>query len=187
VTITSTAPPLLTGESYTLTWTGDADEYLVRYSKDNGATWMNLSIPLSGNSYQVDLTTLAGTLNAHSIFEVIASNGLQSVSAQLSGFTVTNKAPFVTIFTPAEGDPPREVLTLSGAAFDLEDGWLTPGQLTWISDQDGVLGTGSALNVYLSAGIHHVTLQVIDSQGRVGGEKRAINGWKIFLPNIFSP
>jgi hypothetical protein len=161
---------------------------MVRYSPDNGLTWKTLATGISDNSYQVDLTTLAGTVNG--IFEVIVSTGLESASARLTGFSVANRPPEVRIFTPqpdtaaGEGSISEEALVLSGSAFDLEDEFITPGQLTWISDQDGVLGTGYTLSAYLSPGMHQITLQMIDSSGAVGKDIKAINGWRVFLPIV---
>ena len=99
------------------------------------------------------------------------------------GFSVANQTPKVRIFTP-QGSTSEEALVFSGSAFDLEDGLITPGQLTWISDQDGILGTGYTLSVYLSPGMHQITLQMIDSRGAVGKDIRAINAWRVFLPIV---
>ncbi|HBX70171.1 MAG TPA: hypothetical protein DEH25_12540 [Chloroflexi bacterium] len=183
VTITSPAPPLTSTNTYTLTWgpTPSESTFLVRYSRDHGATWQTLSAPIIGNAYPVDLSTLPGT--DHGIFEVIASTGLESAAAQLSGFALENKAPVVRIFTPKADAPFGGSLTFSGSAFDLEDGWLAPGQLSWLGDQDGVLGTGYTLNALLTPGLQRITLQVLDSSAQVGQDERA-NFTQIFLPLV---
>jgi hypothetical protein len=55
---------------------------------------------------------------------------------------------------------------LQGAATDLEDGFLGDDNLSWASDQDGVLGTGrTAILPSLSEGPHTLTLTAIDSDG----------------------
>jgi hypothetical protein len=189
VTIISSPSAGLSGESYTLAWSAAPPGVaMVRYSPDTGLTWKTLATDISGTSYQVDLATLAGTTNG--TFEVIVSTGLESASARLTGFSVANQPPEVRIFTPqpgtvsGKGSISEGALVLSGSAFDLEDGLITPGQLTWISDQDGVLGTGYTLSTYLSPGMHQITLQMIDSRGTVGKDIRAINGWRVFLPTI---
>jgi hypothetical protein len=69
-----------------------------------------------------------------------------------------NRAPIATITAPpdgssvAQGDP----VALTGTATDAEDGDLS-ANLTWVSDRDGVLGTGaSVMRSDLSVGLHAI-------------------------------
>ena len=59
---------------------------------------------------------------------------------------------------------------LDGTGSDPEDGTLPSSSLRWISDRDGVLGTGWSLQVTLSGSkcdtiLHTITLEVTDSDG----------------------
>lgn len=79
-----------------------------------------------------------------------------------------NQAPSVTITSPDDGatfDIGAQV-TLEGSADDPEDGALSGSSLTWSSDVDGQLGTGTSVTVSsLSEGTHEITLEAEDSAG----------------------
>jgi hypothetical protein len=185
VTLTATIPATLSGAIYTLTWDGPAGQtYLVRYSDDNGQTWQVLSAPQMSTSLEIDLTTLPGTTTG--MFEVVASNGVRSTFVRSTHFTVADSPPKVIIFSPFGGSPLPEttLVTLSGSATDLEDGALNGAQLTWISDLDGVLGTGNQLTVELLSGNHVITLQVTDSQGQTSAAQVSLKTWQVFLPLV---
>jgi hypothetical protein len=74
----------------------------------------------------------------------------------------------VTITAPPDGSSvaQRDPVTLTGTATDAEDGDLS-ASLAWVSDRDGVLGTGaSVMRSDLSVGLHAITASVTDSGGR---------------------
>jgi hypothetical protein len=84
--------------------------------------------------------------------------------------------PSATILSPADGlfVAPGTVITLQGQGTDPEEGILPGARLQWFSDRDGVLGTGTSLQVVLSGPAqacnpeivsHRITLQVTDSDG----------------------
>jgi hypothetical protein len=84
---------------------------------------------------------------------------------------VGNGAPVVRIDTPAVTltVPRQGNVTLSGSAWDREDGRLGEGVLAWQSSRDGDLGTGRELRTRtLSAGEHEITLRATDGTGAVG-------------------
>ncbi len=69
-----------------------------------------------------------------------------------------------------QGDP----VTLTGTATDPEDGDLSAG-LSWVSDQDGALGTGASVTRSdLSGGAHVITASVTDSGGLGGRDQIAL-------------
>lgn len=77
-----------------------------------------------------------------------------------------NDPPSVAIASPGEGDVFElgQVVTFSGSGTDPEDGALAGGALTWTSDLDGQLGTGTSFDRSdLSAGTHEITLTGRDS------------------------
>ncbi len=163
-TVNITSDPPTTGD-YTLTWTGDGDEYFVRYSADNGATWSVLSPPLSDTELFIDADYLKGSTDA--LLQVFGSRDLQSSSAVLGPFTIVDKAPTVTISNPAADGQiftAGTTVQLKGDALDVEDG--TVSDVTWSSDVDGALGTGDLLELTtLSTGVHIITLSATDSAG----------------------
>ncbi len=80
--------------------------------------------------------------------------------------------PSATIVSPGDvtilsGRP----ITFTGSGTDTEDSSLPPSSLEWFSDIDGLLGTGTSLEVTLSGSsdcnnvIHVITLRVTDSDG----------------------
>ncbi len=80
-----------------------------------------------------------------------------------------NAAPVVSISAPSNGTSVVDgtAITFTASASDAEDGNLTSG-LSWSSNLDGALGTGSSVNATLSVGLHTVTAQVTDSGGKTG-------------------
>ena len=68
-----------------------------------------------------------------------------------------------------------EGILFAGAGTDPEDGTLTDGSLKWLSDHDGLLGTGEAIRVVLSGEPegqkkHIVTLEVTDTDGNTASD-----------------
>jgi hypothetical protein len=99
---------------------------------------------------------------------VVASDGLTQTVATSGGFTIEPQPPRAVILNPTEGGTALEsqAVTLYGQGVDSQQGILTDThQLTWISDRDGTLGTGSQVDVLLSIGTHTITLQAENSAG----------------------
>ncbi|MGB1252366.1 MAG: cadherin-like domain-containing protein [Candidatus Promineifilaceae bacterium] len=188
VEITAPIPSTMPTDSFALTWDGVIGQrYVVRFSADSGNTWTLLTPPITTTTYTLDLTTVAGTTAG--LLEVVASNSLHSAISRSQPFTVTTKAPQVAIYAPATAQRfgPTEIITLSGNAFDFEDGSFTDAQLTWISNRDGVLGNGQTLATRdLSPGIHTITLQVTDSNGQIGMQQIVVIIPAIYLPIVFN-
>jgi hypothetical protein len=82
------------------------------------------------------------------------------------GITVNhiNSAPSLTIVSPTDGSSVNEntAINFSGTADDAEDGDLS-NSILWVSDIDGVIGTGASIDVQLSVGTHVITATVTDS------------------------
>jgi hypothetical protein len=169
VNITST-PPTSLDSPYTLTWTGDADTYMVRYSPDNGTSWRTLAPTITETQYTIDPNYLSGTTQG--LFVVIASKDLQTTSSQLGPFTVETKAPVAAISAPEAGADgalynTSELVAFAGTGTDVEDGNLTGNSLAWSSNRDGLLGYGTSLQVdNLTTGVHTITLTVTDSDSK---------------------
>jgi len=101
---------------------------------------------------------------------VVANDGIDTGYDETDGpITVPNKAPFVTISNPANGQDfaPGDLVVLQGIATDMEDGTLSESALEWSSDKQGVLGSGPSLPVNtLQPGPHLIKLTATDSQGQ---------------------
>ncbi len=82
-----------------------------------------------------------------------------------------NNAPIVSISSPADNEVffIGETISFLGNGLDIEDGALPPDSLTWSSDNDGMLGKGTALTIQdLSINSHIVTLCGIDDDCECG-------------------
>ena len=82
-----------------------------------------------------------------------------------------NASPSVDITAPSNGASFDEgtSINFTGTASDPEDGPLS-SSLSWSSNLDGALGTGSSIGATLSVGSHTVTASVTDSGGASGSD-----------------
>ena len=171
VTLTSPNGGEILDETVTVTWTGsdtDGDDlaYSVLVTADD-VTWEPLALNITGTtSIDLDLALVPGSATAR--FRVEASDGYHTAHDDSNGIvTIGDHAPVATIITPMDGVNVTSAITLTGAAYDPEDGPLTGSSLIWASDQDGELGTGETLDgIALTGGDHVLTLTATDSQGR---------------------
>jgi len=123
-------------------------------------------------------SSLAGPLGAGSAVTVPGLEaGMHTISARATdsaGHTATETItlfvgtpPTLAILSPADGAAiaPGATVTLRASAADREDGDLGAA-VTWSSDRDGALGTGTMLVAPgLSAGSHAITAAVTDTSG----------------------
>jgi hypothetical protein len=93
-----------------------------------------------------------------------------TASVQIIVTDPDNTPPIASITSPQSGAqfPDNQPVALVGAGNDAEDGVLPGAALTWSSDRDGGLGTGTTLSRTLSAGAHLITLTATDSRGAIG-------------------
>lgn len=123
--------------------------------------------------------------NGTAVFEnmPLASLKFSVRRASLPDFSITLETKRELAIVAASGSPSVDILLprmddayssprniqFSGKGSDFEDGELPDSSLVWISDKDGVLGSGKNLTVsLLSQGYHTVTLRGTDSDGRQG-------------------
>ncbi len=159
------------GTMQTVSWSGsDADgdtlSYSLLYSRNGGSTWELLVTGLAATSYQVDVDAFAGSTNGR--FAVVATDGVNTGSAQSPNVTIPNKKPSAIITNPVQNGiySPGALIVMQGMGVDLEDGVVPDGQLSWSSNRQGVLGTGPSFPTNsLLRGPHTITFTVTDSQG----------------------
>jgi hypothetical protein len=159
------------GTVKTITWTatdpdGDTLSYSVLYSADNKQTWFGLATDLTAAPYSLDTSGLPGGSTAY--VRVLATDGVNTGSADAGPFPVANKAPAAVIEAPLDqaAFAYGENVLMLGEGMDLEEGSLPDSALTWTSSLDGVLGTGRWLERNnLRIGTHQITLTAQDAQG----------------------
>jgi alpha-tubulin suppressor-like RCC1 family protein len=176
-TVTMTSPA--TGSTLpgtgplTVSWnasdaSGEPLEFSVMYSADGGSSWSPIANNLTTASTSIDAGQLTGA-NGNGIIRVIASDGVNAGSDEAQALTVPPKAPTVAIDAPTSGATftAAQAVPLQGWASDPQDGSLSGAELTWTSNIDGVLGTGSLIVADgLSVGVHQITLTAVTSDGR---------------------
>ena len=165
---------------YTITWSasdadGDDLTYNVLYSTD-GVYWTQLGVNLTESQLTVLAADLPGTTTARVRVEV--SDGAHiSTDESDELFEIAAKSPQVEIIQPEtdttalEGIP----ISLTGSAWDLEDGPLGAEALTWTSSIDGELGKGETLEVVLTPGDHIITLTAEDSSSNTTSDSKLVS------------
>ena len=142
--------------------------YWVDYSPDGGQTWHSQAMGLTEATLMLNFDLLAAS-DGQGVFRVIASDGVNSSSAISAPFAIAGKAPQGEITGPsATSFRLSDLVWLEAAAWDIDDGTLDDGAVTWSSSLDGALGTGASLPVYdLSAGSHTITMTASDSDNNI--------------------
>ncbi|MBL7201239.1 MAG: right-handed parallel beta-helix repeat-containing protein [Anaerolineae bacterium] len=178
-------------DSATVQWSANDDDgdplaFNISYSADDGVTWQLVAANVTGTtSYALDLSLLPGSSSAR--IRVEASDGFHTTGDESDGaFTVEDHAPIVGIEHPADGSTMIYTNYLIGYAYDPEEGELPDTSLTWSSNIDGSLGTGTMLQgTMLSEGEHTLTLTAEDSEGHQSSASvtvQVIEGFKVYLP-----
>jgi len=166
---------------------GDSLTYGVMFSRDGGATWVNLATGLTEMRYDVELETLGGA-EGQARIRVLANDGLRTGHGESALFSVARKPPDVYIANPEPGQfiPLGQPLLLIGAGFDREDGPLPGAALAWSDSVGGALGSGEELVLRnLAPGPHTITLVSTDSSGMTGTASAAVYvGYPLWLPLV---
>lgn len=159
----------LTSDPVTVSWSGSHPlgwtlRYDVTLEYPNGRAYP-LATGTTARSLQFPAGRLPGGSNL--TLRVIARAGIHSAQDQATGLAVPNRKPEVVLQSPTQGESFGIGATIALIAFarDPEDGLLTGSRVTWTSDRDGALGTGTSLDVVLSPGSHTLTVTATDSAG----------------------
>jgi YVTN family beta-propeller protein len=144
---------------------GDALTYDLFLTRDGGATFFEpLVLGVAVPSAQLDTARLGG---GTAQIRVVASDGVQSASADSPPFVLADKPPQPQILDPADGAVVRvgQLVNLEGRADDPHDGVVIETSLVW-STPAGTLGTGSKITIPdLPVGTHPITLTATNSLG----------------------
>jgi hypothetical protein len=147
--------------------------YILRYSNDGGATWRAIAADLTDNCHMVDLDLLPG--GDKCVFQIIASSGIRSSVATTEPMVVPRKPRKAYILSPENSEmtfKQGEDVVLLGGAFSPDFETSDFDEVVWISDRDGVIGTGyQIITRSLSAGRHRININFPD---RLGGETSAV-------------
>ncbi|NOX60841.1 MAG: hypothetical protein GXP42_02670 [Chloroflexi bacterium] len=169
-------------DNMTIAWRGhdpdgDLPRYQVQYSPDDGRTWRIIAtdIPHPRFSDAVtlkldDLSGLPGSEPGKARIRILASDGFHTSLAVSPAFTLTDRKPKAYIASPTKGQSfaAGELVTLSGAAMDAEDGPLSGEALRWRLD-GAFIGAGEALQTAgLAPGEHKAELRANDSNNQTG-------------------
>ena len=153
----------------TLGWTAnDADghplTFDIFFTRIGANAPQPLMLGLSGRSAQIDTASLGG---GSARFRVVATDGVQSASAESPPFNLANKPPQPRILTPGDGTTSHvgQLVNLEGQATDPQDGVIPDTGLAW-STLSGPLGAGTRLSITdLPVGVNRVTLTATNSLG----------------------
>ena len=128
----------------------------------------------------IDAFTLSLTGGTVTEVEMIASG-----DATCPSCGDVNTAPTVAITAPGNGTTVGDgaPVAFAGTAQDTEEGDLSP-DLTWISDRDGVIGTGATFSTTLSIGTHGITASVTDAGGLSGEDVITVVVQSNSSPNV---
>ncbi|MFN8442826.1 MAG: hypothetical protein U0175_18765 [Caldilineaceae bacterium] len=168
---------------------GDTLISTVQYSPDNGQTWVALLInyPVQhgqGNSVKIDPASLPGSAANQALLRVSVSDGYNTAVATSNPFTLTNRKPIVTVFSPGDGalQTPEQVVSLRGIAVDPEEGGLGDSAHTWQIDGQPV-GTGKEIEIWgVAPGTHEAKLSATDSLNANGSATATLTVAPLVVP-----
>lgn len=141
--------------------------YILRYSADGGQNWQALAAGLTNLSLVVNTDLLPG--GDKCLFEVIATAGIHSTSSRTAPVKMARKPRKAYILAPVEKGltiQQGEEIQLLGGGFSPEAGTTPPEDVQWVSNHDGVLGTGYQVFATLSKGVHSISLEFPDGLGK---------------------
>lgn len=148
----------------TITWQAEGQQgrelwYYVRYSCDDGRTWVPVGRPTKEPRMEVDFKALPGGKQCR--LAVAASDGANTTTAITKRFAVSLCPREVSIFSPADGATfsAREAVNLIGQAWDCEARTRDTAKVEWHSSRDGLIGRQATVVAKLSRGRHVITLR----------------------------
>jgi len=155
-------------------------------SADGGDNW---DLMTSGiEETQVELDTSFWPETEQGMMRVLVTDGVNTSQDVTGPFTVTAKAPVVSVTSPETGSgvQPETPILLTASGYDPEDGPMEGDVFSWTSDQDGDLGSGEEVFMpELSPGWHEITVAATDSDDNTTTDTiRVYVGHWVYLPLI---
>jgi hypothetical protein len=156
---------------------GDADgdklTFNVLFSGDGGKTWRHLADSLTGSFFDVSVPDLNLGATDNAFVRVIATDGVNTTTADSGMFSVAAFPPQLQITQPATGDK-----VVEGAMVSFQGGCVTDGcvpdesQLVWSYSVNGGafinFGNGPAADAALPVGPITVHLTGVNASGQQG-------------------
>jgi RHS repeat-associated protein len=136
-------------------------------------SWSSSKDGALGTGAQLTQTLSPGT---HAITASVTDPNNNTTTATHVLSVVANAIPVISISTPVENSTVAvgATVTLAATATDLENGNLS-NAISWSSNKDGNLGTGSSVTVTtLSPGLHVLTASATDSENATGTARKSI-------------
>ena len=163
---------------------GDPLHFTIQLSRDAGNTWRTVAVDVTGSSYTIDESGLGASTNA--IVRVDASDGFLTAGDSSGSFTIAGHAPVVAVGSPVGGTQysADQSILLAATAYDVDEGSLAPGMLSWTIDGARVSGSGDGVvsGADLSRGNHTATVTAVDSSGRTVSERVLFSVGTAFVP-----
>ena len=146
----------------------DLDGHKLTYSVTTNPTKGNLSGEAPNLTY-----TPSGELGNDS-FEFLVNDGFVNSAPAVVDITIIDRFPILSITQPTENASyDTSTVLLKAEAIDAVDGNISP-LVSWSSDIDGALGTGSEILVNLNSGTHLINAMVKDSQNQQASDSVSI-------------
>jgi hypothetical protein len=153
----------------TITFIGNAVDIQDGNLHGNSLKWYSSINGFIGIGDTLNTNTLSYGTHTISLKATDSDNTDSTVS--VTNIFIDAGQPSVNITAPADGANFffRNSITFAGNATDPQDEQIPTGSLSWYSDADGYLGSGSSITTNtLSAGNQTITLEATDSNGFIG-------------------
>jgi ligand-binding sensor domain-containing protein len=146
-----------------VTWTagdvdGDALQFGLEYSADNGATWTTIAPYITGNGIQWTPGYITATNTAR--VRVRASDGFNTAFATSNAFVLTAQAPKAVILSPDEGAVFAEGEYAELQGLSLTNEGMDAGAFLWQVNGATVGATRTVTTPLTAIGVNTITLQV---------------------------
>jgi hypothetical protein len=150
---------------------GEKMVFSLQYSPDEGKSFVPLAVNLTGQEFVLDPSHIPGSRGQTGFIRLIATDGLNTVTTEVTALLIPRKKPEVQILKPVSSVTGESAtirqgtsLILVGQGYDKEDGPLPEASLEWSIDGKRS-GNGRVLSVdtkTLSVGEHKIILTGMD-------------------------